>query len=91
MTRVVGWIEPDTGHLWRAEVRLDDPRIIFAERHSSPTMRVHFTLHKPLGIVVPDHMQEQFYDGVHKSGVGNARYRNFRRFDTDARLVPPPN
>ena len=90
MTRVVGWIQPETGELWRAEVRLDDPRIIFAERHASPTMRVNFTLHGPLGLVVPDHMEERFYDGVQRGGVGNARYRNFRRFDTDARVVPPP-
>jgi len=36
-------------------------------------------------------MEEQFFDSVHSSGVGNARYDNFRRFETDARLVPPPN
>ena len=42
MARVVGWIEPDTGRLWRAEVRLEDPRLIFAERHRPTTLRVHF-------------------------------------------------
>jgi len=91
MTRVVGWIEPDSGQLWRAEVRLEDPRIIFAERHAAPTLRVNFGLHKALGVIVPTHMEEQFFDSVHSSGVGNARYDNFRRFETDARLVPPPN
>ncbi len=91
MTRVVGWIEPDSGRLWRAEVRLEDPRIIFAERHAAPTLRVHFGLHKPLGVIVPMRMEEQFYDSVQRNGVGNARYENFRRFETDARLVPPPN
>jgi len=91
MTRVVGWIEPDSGQLWRAEVRLEDPRIIFAERHAAPTLRVNFGLHKALGVIVPTRMEEQFFDSVHSSGVGNARYDNFRRFETDARLVPPPN
>jgi hypothetical protein len=91
MTRVVGWIEPDSGQLWRAEVRLEDPRIIFAARHAAPTLRVHFALHKPLGVIVPARMEEEFYDSVQRSGVGNARDDNFRRFDTAARLVRPPN
>ena len=40
MARVVGWVEPEAGRLWRAEVRLQDPRLIFAERHRPTTLRV---------------------------------------------------
>lgn len=90
MTRVVGWIEPDSGQLWRAEVRLEDPRLIFAKRHRPTTVRVHFKLHKELGVIVPDKMEEWFFDSVHGDGFGEGRYRNFRRFDTAARIVPPP-
>ena len=87
MARVVGWIEPETGRLWRAEVRLDDPRLIFAERHRPTTLRVHFKANKDHGLIVPDRMEEWFYDSVRGDGFGEARYRNFRKFDTAVRLV----
>ena len=87
MARVVGWIEPETGRLWRAEVRLEDPRLIFAERHRPTTLRVHFKANKDHGLIVPDRMEEWFYDSVRGDGFGEARYRNFRKFDTAARLV----
>jgi hypothetical protein len=85
MARVVGWIEPENGRLWRAEVRFEDPRIIFAERHRPATLRVHFKLHAQLGLLVPDHMEEWFFDSVRGSGISNGRYRNFRRPDAAAR------
>lgn len=91
MARVVGWIEPDSGQLWRAEVRLEDPRLIFAKRHRPTTLRVHFKLHKELGVIVPDKMEEWFFDSVHGDGFGESRYKNFRRFDTAARIIPPPH
>ena len=90
MARVVGWVEPDSGQLWRAEVRLEDPRLIFAQRHRPTTLRVHFKLHKELGLIVPDRMDEWFYDSVHGDGFGEGRYKNFRRFDITTRIVPPP-
>lgn len=90
MARVVGWVEPDSGQLWRAEVRLEDPRLIFAKRHRPTTLRVHFKMHKELGVIVPDKMEEWFFDSVHGGGFGESRYRNFRRFDTATRLLPPP-
>lgn len=90
MARVVGWVEPDSGRLWRAEVRLDDPRLIFAKRHRPTTLRVHFKLHKELGVIVPDRMEEWFFDSVHGDGFGEGRYRNFRHVDTATRVVPPP-
>jgi hypothetical protein len=90
MARVVGWVEADSGQLWRAEVRLEDPRLIFAKRHRPTTLRVHFKMHKELGVIVPDKMEEWFFDSVHGDGFGEGRYKNFRRFDTVTRLVPPP-
>lgn len=83
MARVVGWVEPDSGELWRAEVRLEDPRLIFAERHRPATVRVHFKRHTGLGLIVPDYMEEWFFDSVRGDGFGEARYRNYRRW-TDA-------
>jgi hypothetical protein len=79
MARVVGWIDPASGRLWRAEVRLEDPRIIFAERHRPTTLRVHFKPNKELGLIVPDRMEEWFFDSVRGEGFGEGRYTNFRR------------
>jgi len=90
MTRVVGWVEPATGQLWRAEVRLEDPRLIFAERHAPTVVRVHFKAGGPSGLIVPDRMEEEFFDSVHGKGDGQSRYSNYRRFQTAARVLPPP-
>lgn len=60
-------------------------------RLSAAAIGAQEPLHKRLGVVVPDHMEEQSFDSVRRSGVGNARYKNFRRFDTDAQMVPPPD
>lgn len=91
MARVVGWIEPETGQLWRAEVRFEDPRLGFAERHAPTTVLVHFKATGPDGLLVPDLMEERFFDSVYGPGDGESRYRNYRRFDTAARVVPPPD
>jgi hypothetical protein len=90
MARVVGWVEPDSGQLWRAEVRFEDPRIIFAERHAPTVVLVHFKANGPNGLIVPDRMEERFFDSVHGIGDGESRYRNYRRFETAARVLPPP-
>ena len=90
LSRVVGWVEPDTGQLWRAEVRFEDPRLIFAERHAPTIVRVHFKANGPNGLIVPDRMEERFFDSVHGNGDGESRYANYRRFETAARVVPPP-
>ena len=90
MARVVGWVEPDTGQLWRAEVRFEDPRLIFAQRHAATLVRVYFKANGPNGLIVPDRMEERFYDSVHGNGDGESRYGNYRRFETAARVLPPP-
>jgi hypothetical protein len=89
MARVVGWVEPDSGQLWRAEVRFEDPRIIFAERHAPTVVLVHFKANGPNGLIVPDRMEERIFDSVHGIGDSESRYRNYRRFETAARVLPP--
>jgi hypothetical protein len=90
MARVVAWVEPDTGQLWRAEVLLEDPRLIFAARHAPTVVRVHFKANGPNGLIVPDRMEEEFFDSVHGEGDGQSRYGNYRRFQTAVRVLPPP-
>jgi hypothetical protein len=80
------WLAPDTGTIWRVEwtyqarARRSGP---------APRLRVDFAPHE-LGCMVPITMTEVFSvrDG---RGEGRATYRNFRRFATGARIVPPPS
>jgi hypothetical protein len=80
------WIEEGTGRIFEAEVRMvagDDP--------SGPeaSLRVSFAPQPGFDILLPVRMRETFPLG---SGLGtsDARYSNFRRFATTARLVPQP-
>ena len=81
VARVVGWIEPDTGRLWRAQVRLTDARLIFAQRHPPSEVNVYFAEDSALGLLVPERMEEQFFasERAEIPGTGEAHYRNFRR------------
>jgi hypothetical protein len=86
-TRVTAWID-DRGRLWRADVRL---RGGAATGTFEPTVRVEFRPHASLGILVPSEMRETFWSEVHRrSGIGIARYSEFHRFETSARILPPP-
>jgi hypothetical protein len=88
------WIDPDEGSLWRVELTLRprsraaplDPRVT---RQLESYLRVDFTRHAALKMLVPKEMQERFWipDGL---GQGRAVYSNFRQFATSARIVPPP-
>jgi hypothetical protein len=40
-------------------------------------------------LIVPDRMEERFFDSVHGIGDSESRYRNYRRFETAARVPPP--
>ena len=44
---------------------------------------------KGLAIMVPLEMREEFFVDL-GSGKGHYTYANFRRFQTSARIVPPP-
>jgi len=83
---VRAWIEPATGRLFRAEVKSRK----FGSRKDFPNIiRVEFVQNKQFGMLVPSVMDEVFplYGGT---GTGQARYSNFRRFQTSARIITPP-
>ena len=79
------WIEEGTGQIFEAEVLMvagDDPR------GPEASLRVSFALQPGFDILLPVRMRETF---PFRSGQGtsDARYRNFRRVGTSARIVPP--
>jgi hypothetical protein len=79
------WIDRD-GRLWRAEVKTFKGSSSLA----ASTMRVDFTEHKDLGLLVPAEMRETFPVEPPATGTGVARYSNFRRFQTSGRIITPP-
>jgi len=81
---VRAWVDAESGVLWRAEVRM--------RRFNNPEtsrLRVEFALDKGLDVMVPTEMREDFFVDL-GSGRGHHTYSNFRRFQTSARIVPPP-
>ena len=65
-----------------------DPYQLVRDRDAGPAqLRVTFTMDKGLGILVPARMTEVFLLSG-QTGEGDARYSNFRRFTTSARIVP---
>lgn len=82
---VRAWIDRN-GRLWRAEVKTFKASSSLAVS----TMRIDFTEHKDLGMLVPTEMRETFPVEQPATGTGLARYSNFRRFQTSARIITPP-
>ena len=83
---VWAWIEPSTGRLLRAQVDTKDARL-----GGSPfvaEIRVDFRKDQKLGWLVPFEMSERFYVGRASTGSGTAKYSNYRRFETSARIIP---
>ena len=80
---VRAWIDSQ-GRLLRAEVSTFQA----SSAISSNTIRVEFTEHKTLGLLVPTEMRETFPVVQPAKGTGVAKYSNFRRFQTSARIVP---
>jgi len=86
ISHIKAWVD-DTGRLLRAEVRSRPS----ASRglHDQPTVRVEFRLHNALDLLVPTEMREEFPTATRgQSGLSVARYSDFRRFQTSARIVP---
>lgn len=81
------WIEPTTGRLWRAMVVWKGGQAHLEPRANDSRVTVDFDLDRRLETMVPIEMKEVFYvpDG---RGEGRATYRNFKRFETGARIVP---
>lgn len=87
------FVEPESGALWRVEMRMRgqaDSRQPDAQLLSRMAnyLRVDYTRHGDLKMMVPKEMQERFWipGGV---GEGRAQYTNFRQFATSARIIPP--
>jgi len=81
---VRAWVD-DVGRLWRAEV------ITYTSARTSPyehLVRVEFKESSSFGMLLPLEMYEEFPVPWPSSGRANATYRNFRRFQTSARIVP---
>jgi hypothetical protein len=76
-------VVPDTGEILRAEV----------EAYPQPgnarewKLSVEFEVNRDIKLLVPTTAREEFLMSNGK-GTGRARYRNFRRFTTSARIVP---
>ncbi len=84
------WVEPATGAIWRVEwIYKADERFVTAGPESS--LRIDFIQDTALGMLVPQTMREVFFasGGLEARGDGVATYRNFRRFGTSARILPP--
>jgi hypothetical protein len=79
---VRAWIADD-GAVLRADVSLQPP-----DGRGRHELRVDFGPNRPLDLIVPLRLTETYAGDM--SGDGVATYRNYRRFRTSARLVPPP-
>ena len=85
-TVVWAWIEPSSGRLLRAQVMTRDIRI--GVPGFDAVIRVEFRANAELGLLVPIEMHETFYVDRGRPGTGVAKYKNYRRFQTSARIVP---
>jgi hypothetical protein len=87
LARGLVWIEPASGSIWRAQVFYRD----YVPGHAIPAPEgevfVDFVRHSALGILVPEKMREVFHVPSGR-GEGEAKYSNYRRFTTSARIIP---
>ena len=85
-TRVKAWLD-DRGRVLRTEVRSRNPHSRGLQ--DEPVLRVEFRHHAKLDVVVPVEMREDFPTGTPGlMGLTVAKYSDFRRFETAARIVP---
>ncbi len=85
-SRVTAWID-SAGRLWRAEARSRYAEI--SGRQDEPVVRVDFRYDRTLDLLVPFEMRERFTTGTPGlMGTSTAKYTDFRRFQTSARIVP---
>ena len=89
ISRGLVWIENPTGAVWRAQVFYRDYVPGLERRAPEAEVRVDFVRHSALGMLVPEKMREVFQMEGGR-GEGEARYSNYRRFATSARIIPPP-
>ena len=78
------WIEPWTGRVLKTELRTGEGK----RRQVHAVITVTYEANERLLMLVPVSMQESYdFDSVHITGT--ASYSNFRRFETDARIIKP--
>jgi hypothetical protein len=82
------WIEPGTGRVWRAEL-IAGPTGPGENRRPGleSSVRVTFALAPALDMLVPSEMVERYWIAGGR-GTGHARYSNYRKFGTTARIIP---
>jgi len=85
-TVVWAWVEPASGRLLRAQVNAKDAR--FGGPRFSAEVRVDFKDEPAVGLMVPSEMNEKFFVDDAGTGTGTAKYRNYRKFQTSARILP---
>lgn len=76
------WIEPRTGRVLRTELRTGQRR----KDRIEATITVAYVLVPRLGLLLPGTMEEH-YIGPGTDIACRADYSNFRRFETDARII----
>ena len=83
---VAAFVDEKTGELLRADVITRDPR---DERLAFDyVISVVFQHNKQFNLLVPSTMHEDFFAGVNRRAWGDAKYSNYRRFQTSARILP---
>ena len=87
--RGTAWVEPGSGRLWRVEIFVGPPPDARVPRGLLNRLRVDFVPHPQMQMqmMVPKMMSEAFYISGGR-GNGRARYSNYRRFSTAARILP---
>ena len=87
LSRGSGWLEATSGAIWRTQVFYRD--YVPGEAVSAPEgeVSVDFGRHAALGMLVPERMREIFHVTGGR-GEGDAKYSNYRRFTTSARIIP---
>jgi hypothetical protein len=81
---VRAWIDPASGQLLRADV---NTFASFGAKEFENSLRVEFVTDKSVGVLVPSEMREEFPGDGRGTGKSVARYSNYRRFQTSARIV----
>ncbi len=80
------WIEPTTGAVLRTELRFNGQAARYLKESS---IRVDYQRDQRLQVLLPSEMEETYgldIEVLH----GVATYRNYRRFETGARMVTQP-
>ncbi len=76
------WIEPATGRVLRTELRTGERN----RRQVRAVIEVSYAANERLQMLVPVAMRERYEFGSIRI-EGEAQYSNFRRFETDARII----